>query len=718
MSFDKTQAMRSAERFIAQGNIRSAISEFKQVVANDPKDFGTMNMLGDLCVKTSDHYQAIACYTAVAEHYGTQGFAQKAIAVYNKIAKLAPDDLEITERLADLYRQKGSITEAKAHYLKLADHYSKQGNKADELAVWKEIAALDQNNTEVYVFIAKSYLDLHETAEAVAAFDQAGRRFAAKGLHDEAVKVYESALAHAPTDANVLAGFVSAKNALGESDEAVESLRTIAAGDPHNREVLNLLAGCYIASGRAADAEEVTIRLVELDPTSYPRFLEVAKAYIDQQDVDATMRILTVSSEHLLIDGNADEYSKLLARVLDLQPDNLEVLKLSAKFYSWQRNESATRESLEQLLQAAQSVGNIDDERFALSQLLVVAPHEHSFAARYKEINDEYGYESSEMEESLFDKQFLSTTSSYPKAQEPELERNGADVGVVTDYATDFAFADESASPQDHALPSDVFDYSAVSGSDFAWEAPAATDDSPDAKLSREVESIAFYIENGYLELAGKAINELRGEFGERPEIAELRSRLDARARLESEEEGIVQPISSFAAGTNGNGNGYVREAEQQPVVSPGFGIDDLRSELGIDEIDASDDSDYDTHYQMAVAYQEMGLMEESIKEYQEAIGLVTPNDPKRRFFQCANLLGHCFMEQGMPNLALKWYQRALETPSLDDEEKQAIWYELAAAYEADGDTENAGRYFEQVYAENIDFRDVSERVRQMAISR
>lgn len=71
-----------------------------------------------------------------------------------------------------------------------------------------------------------------------------------------------------------------------------------------------------------------------------------------------------------------------------------------------------------------------------------------------------------------------------------------------------------------------------------------------------------------------------------------------------------------------------------------------------------------------------------------------------------------------MPNLALKWYQRALETPSLDDEEKQAIWYELAAAYEADGDTENAGRYFEQVYAENIDFRDVSERVRQMAISR
>jgi lipopolysaccharide biosynthesis regulator YciM len=95
----------------------------------------------------------------------------------------------------------------------------------------------------------------------------------------------------------------------------------------------------------------------------------------------------------------------------------------------------------------------------------------------------------------------------------------------------------------------------------------------------------------------------------------------------------------------------------------------------------------------------------------------VMPGDSSRRFFQCANLLGHCFMQKSMPNLALKWYQRALESPGLSDEEKQGIWYELALAYEADGDLDNAGRYFEQVYAENIDFRDVSERVKNIAVS-
>jgi tetratricopeptide (TPR) repeat protein len=118
----------------------------------------------------------------------------------------------------------------------------------------------------------------------------------------------------------------------------------------------------------------------------------------------------------------------------------------------------------------------------------------------------------------------------------------------------------------------------------------------------------------------------------------------------------------------------------------------------------------------MAVAYQEMGLIEEAIKEYQDAVSLVRPNDGTRRFFQCANLLGHCFMQSGMAHLSLTWYKRALETEGLSDEEKQGLWYELAGAFEAEGDTENAERYYEQVYAENVHFRDVGERIRNLSL--
>ena len=99
MVFDKTKAMRNAERHVAQGKIQSAITEYKQVVANDPKDFGTLNMLGDLYTKNSETKNAVKCYASVAEHYSKQGFAQKAIAVYNKISKIQPGSIEIQPKV-------------------------------------------------------------------------------------------------------------------------------------------------------------------------------------------------------------------------------------------------------------------------------------------------------------------------------------------------------------------------------------------------------------------------------------------------------------------------------------------------------------------------------------------------------------------------------------------------------------------------------------------
>src|SRR5688572_27186478 len=66
MGFDKIKAMRNAEKFLAQGKIKAAIGEYKQVVDNDPKDFGTMNLLGDLYTKNAEPKAALRFYNTVA----------------------------------------------------------------------------------------------------------------------------------------------------------------------------------------------------------------------------------------------------------------------------------------------------------------------------------------------------------------------------------------------------------------------------------------------------------------------------------------------------------------------------------------------------------------------------------------------------------------------------------------------------------------------------
>jgi hypothetical protein len=74
-------------------------------------------------------------------------------------------------------------------------------------------------------------------------------------------------------------------------------------------------------------------------------------------------------------------------------------------------------------------------------------------------------------------------------------------------------------------------------------------------------------------------------------------------------------------------------------------------------------------------------------------------------------------MQNGMAKLALKWFNRALETPNLSIDEKMGIWYELAMAHDADGDHEHAARFFEQVYAEDVDYRDIAERMRNVMVT-
>ena len=112
-----------------------------------------------------------------------------------------------------------------------------------------------------------------------------------------------------------------------------------------------------------------------------------------------------------------------------------------------------------------------------------------------------------------------------------------------------------------------------------------------------------------------------------------------------------------------------------------------------------------------------MGLVEQAIREFQDAAGQVKPNDGTRRFFSCANMLGHCFMEIGKPGMAQTWHLRSLEVSDLTSEEKLGVWYELADAYEADGDMEKACEYFELIYAEDINFRDIDERLKRVAVA-
>ncbi len=138
----------------------------------------------------------------------------------------------------------------------------------------------------------------------------------------------------------------------------------------------------------------------------------------------------------------------------------------------------------------------------------------------------------------------------------------------------------------------------------------------------------------------------------------------------------------------------------------------ELKQELE-EEVIAGDD-DPETHYNLGVAFREMGLLDEAIAELQKVCTSIDRGKAFSQPVQTYTWLAQCFIDKGVPEAAIRWYEKALSIPRLDDEVRLAINYELGSACETAKDKPAALRYFTDVYGANIDYRDVAERIRAL----
>lgn len=723
--------MRNAERYLTNGRIEAAISEYKQIVQHDPNDITTQNMLGDLYVKAFKTDLAVDCYKKVADHYHEQGFAKKAIAVYNKIYKLDPDSTEIVGRLGELYHVRGSVAEARNHYKNYADRLEKAGRASEVLEVWHKLADLDKSDPDICLKIAETELSKNRKDEACKAYFEAGTRLVERGKHSEAADSFRKALSVNERFGKAVRALVRAQILLGRADEAACFLEERLAEHPYDKDLIFLLIDCYFEMKDAAGAEKVITKLVEREPANYPKLLELVKIYLETDDADSAVRILSMTSEHLLAGGDAKTLEGHLTKLLEVDPKSIDGLRLLARCYAWRREQMKLRETLLAMGDAANEAGSHRDERWALAQYLVLVPHDSERKRRFNELVDNFGPEDESGEDLLVKDEPEADASSGEEQFGLESEAEFASVneagsGLITNDSSARGDLVPVTIVEDPALVSVVDDSVIVvqnasvngNGSEEFVKTPLSPTD--EVRVDEEIVSIRFYIEQGYTGLAEKALKALEDEFGRRKEIVELRNEFGLADETANDTSGFVMSPSApsvpdenqEAAVTAENFHKeQVPDVQDEPASDP---VSEIASELGLNETETSDPEQFEDHYNRGVVYKEMGMIEEAIREFQDAAECAGEGDQSRGFYNCCTLLGHCFVEQGMPKMALVWFERAYEISELSPEEKQALEYELGIVLEMSDRPEEAMAHFERVYAVDVDYRDVASRIESL----
>ncbi len=752
MAFDKAKVLKAAEKFLSQGKINAAIKEYRQIVDNDADDLTTLNMLGDLYVRSGKKEEAVSCFERIAEHYSAQEFNLKAIAMYKKIERIRTRDPIIALKLAELYAAQSLVHDARAQYLVVADAYTRSGDNRKALDILHKIADLDPNNTEIRLKLADGYLKENMRRESAAAFVQAANRLHQIGSQDQALDAYNKALQLVRDDRVALRGMLDTHIARGTADEAAEALERVVEGKEEDNELVSMLARAYLEAEDPKGAERATSLLMAQDSSNYTQYLPVTRLYLKAGEVDETIRILSTIIERMLAGREERELLELVNQVLTHNPDHVAALRMLVRIHWWQRDMDALRSSLERLAESAEASELVDEERYALTQLVRLAPDEQRYLDRLnllgglqeETVEDFSAPVTAEAEDDEVP-QFETFAVVDDDVAEPvpvvaeEFETNAVPGSSFSDPTASFADLNDDEPAAGFAIAGNDFQEVDFSIVDTPAAAPSETGAAEDGRLDnmmkQELESVDFYIAQGYADIAVDTLEMLERQFGSHPDIQARRDKLAERNKPVAEaaevfEFGGVEELAATPApepiafdadvayaslageapahdGNNSGGN-----AQGTPGIDAGLA--ELFEEFRVAEEGDDVREDYETHYNMGTAYKEMDLIDEAIQEFQTSASLVKPGDGTSRFLQCCNMLGHCFIQKGMPEAAVLWFRKGLSAPGHSEDEYQALRYELASAYEQLGDLKQARDFYTEVYGVDVSYREVAEKLSQL----
>ena len=128
MAIDREAALKRAEKCLRQGKLEGAIEEYVRLVEEQPRDWASINALGDLYVRAGDSDRAVGQFTRVADFLFDEGFLPKAQAVYKKALKVHSTHDHTLRRLAEIAARQGVFVDARQYLRQLSEQRRFKGD--------------------------------------------------------------------------------------------------------------------------------------------------------------------------------------------------------------------------------------------------------------------------------------------------------------------------------------------------------------------------------------------------------------------------------------------------------------------------------------------------------------------------------------------------------------------------------------------------------------
>lgn len=681
MATNKDKLLESAQKNLSKKQYLKAIKDFVKIVEMEPGDIRSRQKLAELYVRTSKSAEAYEQYEAIAKYYSSNGFYLKAIAIYKQMQRLDPSQVSIYSRLAELNQKQGLIGNAMAEYRSLVDYYERNQLIADEIKILEKMRDLDSGNLNVRVKLAEVLANNERKDEGFEEIISIIDVLQDKGDFEKCLKLYTMFLPFFPGNRQLQTGLAHTFFEKGDYARGTTILETLLKDKPGDPDLLRQVSRGYAQSGSYLRAIASYRQLLQMDPSDLDIREALIQCEIDNKHYELALNELEEWKDAFFKAGRLEKLKECYEFLNSELPHTTTILQTLDSIYE----HTGEGGKLLDIISDRQDDVEIDTGDMLSDSLLGSVDLDIESDQSGAADNDfSYGI--------LEDDNIDLLLEPEEDESESSLQDDSSESFIELDLS-------DSIDPVDDSAADDV-DLDTLFHFEKEDEAPV---DSPRKleNLQADLEEAEFYLQQGLFVDAERLCNDI---LSYAPDSLECRSKLQ-----EIEEQRRVETtkpdISTAAVAEEGDGFGFGDfDFDSELDQLQAFDTDKKKVfKTDVDEQIAADDME--SHYNLGIAYREMGLLDDAISEFEKA-----QKDPLR-FVDCQMLKGLTFSDKGDYVSAEKMFLQALDSSQLEDIQRLNLGYELGLLYERADRHNDALVSYRNVLAQDSNYRDVAEKV-------
>ena len=381
MSIDRETALRQAEKLHHEGKLDLAIAAYARLVEAQPRDWNTMNTLGDLYLRAGDVDRGVAQFVQIADHLFGEGFFPKAAALYKKTLKAKPDHEHTLLRLAEIAASQELLADARTYLRKLWELRSERGDERGAADCLVRLATLPQADTETVLTAARVSRALGDTEQAAALFRMAADELQKAGRDGAALDALTQVMALQPSDTALRRELVGRYVTAGQLERVGDLLDPETAGS--EPDLLFVLGQIELSRKDDAAACATLTRFITVATERSAEVLRLAGELGRAGDAQRAFTLSEIVVDDAVLRNDWDKAIDVLQQFLVHGPHIPALVKL-VQVAGDAGHEDVLQESRERLADAYLENGSAPEARYVAELLFEGAPESAVHAARLR----------------------------------------------------------------------------------------------------------------------------------------------------------------------------------------------------------------------------------------------------------------------------------------------------------------------------------------------